>query len=125
MWLVSFVAQSEICSRCHSKANGIQTEVKRGKVTIRHTSLTHVYTSGAVRKCRLFIQFVSFTFVGGGGSQEFQSQKIISDIYTCTAYKQGICMLGAPTSTSYVHFEMVENVCIQNPKLTSRTLPVW
>ena len=36
--------------------------------------------------------------------------KNIIDIYACAAYTQGIHMLGAPTSTSYVHFVRVENV---------------
>ena len=42
-----------------------------------------------------------FYTCGWWGGQEFQSKKIIDNISERTAYTRGICMLGAPTSTSY------------------------
>ena len=53
---------------------------------------------GAICKCQLFSQSISFAFVGGGGAG-IQSRKLWMT-FQCWH---------TPTRTSHVHFVMVEN----------------
>ena len=46
---------------------------------------------------------IVFSILWVVGCEEFQTRKNYDDISSCSAYMHDMCMLGAPTSTGYVH----------------------